>query len=52
MAADPRQEALTAARAALKQAVQVRDAALGLYRAGEVEVERLRELVRRLEAAR
>lgn len=49
VAADPAVDVLMSARAALKQSVATRTAALSLYGASSRECDRLRELVQRLE---
>jgi hypothetical protein len=48
-AADPANDAILGAKAALRGAVSVRESARAMFGAAEREVERLRTLVKRLE---
>jgi hypothetical protein len=52
IAADPAMDTVLAAKAALKRAVQVRDAARTTFTAAQQEVELIRALVARLEGDR
>ena len=52
MAADPANDPVLGAKAALRSAVSVRESARTMFGAAEREVERLRTLVKRLEDSR
>jgi hypothetical protein len=52
VALDPANDAILGAKAALRGAVSVRESARAMFGAAEREVERLRDLVKRLEGGR